>query len=175
MITTMRWYLSNMSYPELREVRGFWTRQRLWWRALGQAATTPAFWRFVGASLTITAIACTVCLLIPPLLTLEPTAAVLVRSGAILAAIVGAGGLSLTIGGDAMRPAMRAVSETARLACPACGHQLRSQLGATDDHAVRCPECGASAPRSMFAPPYAIPDEFLTWPNCFRGRTESRS
>lgn len=173
----MRLYLSNMSYPELREIRGFWTRQQIWRRAFGRALATGAFWRFAVASLLVAAAAFAVFVFVPAVLSLEPTATTLVRLGAIIATIVGAGGLSLTLGGDIMRPAMRAVSETARIACPACGHLLRSQLGSAGGPGtlIRCPECGATSPRSLFTPPYRIPDEFLTWPRWTGRRSKSQS
>ena len=67
--------------------------------------------------------------------------------------------LQTTWGGDIMRSHLRAVSDVARYACPACGQSL---YGHIDDESpeVTCPECGARVKRAIFEPPYRTPKEF---------------
>jgi hypothetical protein len=153
----MRFYVSNHSYPELREMDSPWRRHVTWWRAFRSALGDLRFWRFFGIELlllagwfvlhrVLTAIASE---------TLRP----LLDVGIGLAAITGWGVLALSWGGDLMRPHLRRVSALARDACPCCGHQLSSQIAEAADR-VRCPECGESSPRSAFEPPYRIPGRF---------------
>ncbi len=71
--------------------------------------------------------------------------------------------LQISWGGDLMRPHLRAVSDVARYACPACGQSLYGHLG-DDRTMVQCPECGARVDRRTFAPPYPIAREFRVFP-----------
>jgi hypothetical protein len=158
-----RLYLSNESYPELREVRPRWMRSVTWWRAIGFSLRYRRFWGYVAAQVAI-------------------AAAFLMAARMALAFGVGGDGprrfvygsfflawllvfayLQVSWGGDMMRSYLRAVSRRARHACPNCGHDLTGQLEG-DAERVRCPECGAELAREVFAWPYRIPPRYRAFP-----------
>jgi hypothetical protein len=43
----VRFYLSNDSYPEVREIDSRWQRHLTWWRAFRSAASDRRFWLFL--------------------------------------------------------------------------------------------------------------------------------
>ena len=154
----VRFYLSNDSYPEVREIHSRWQRHLTWWRAFRSAAGDRRFWLFLIVQL----------ILLGGWMALHAWLANLPRPGAVrtvihiacaIGAVVTWGALALSWGGDLIRPHLRKVSPIARSACPGCGHQLTSQL-AGDEPTIRCPECGSVMDRSAFEAPYAIPPEF---------------
>lgn len=158
----MRFYISNESYPELREIRSRWDRHRVWWRAFASALGDRRFWRFIvvqmlllGGWIVVDRVAAR-----PIVVPSEPAWAV--HAAVAAAALTTWGVLALSWGGDLVRPHLRRVSSIARAACPGCGHQLTGHLDAAGA-VVRCPECGAGSPRGLFDEPYAIPRVFLAF------------
>ncbi len=157
----MRIYLNNDSFPELREVRPWWARSRIWWRALGHAFRHRDFWQVAAIQLLIVLAA----------LALDRmfvggfrTTTAKLGHAIILGLGFGlAGYLQVSWGGDMMRRHLRSVSVSARYACPRCGQSLFGHANGGDDQ-VRCPECAAEVDRRLFAPPYRVPGEFLMFP-----------
>jgi DNA-directed RNA polymerase subunit RPC12/RpoP len=158
-----RLYLSNDSYPELREVRPRWARTVTWGRALALGVRRARFWGFVAAQVGIAIV----------FLAAARLLSALDAGGAVpdqpVRWLLGLGWLlvfayaQLSWGGDMMRSYLRAVSDQARHACPRCGHSLVGHLE-RDTGPVRCPECGARVAREVFARPYPIPRQFRAFP-----------
>ncbi|MBL1216141.1 MAG: hypothetical protein D8M59_01450 [Planctomycetes bacterium] len=155
-----RFYVSNESYPELREVQPKRKRHVVWWRAFRSAAHDVKFWRFLLCSWGI-------CLLWLPVHigvigprmivngTLQDPWKDWVGFIVFFALVGSASYLALTWGGDIMRPHLRRVEPVCREACPGCGHRLTSQI-AGNDETIQCPECGRWWGRSPFEEPYQI-------------------
>jgi DNA-directed RNA polymerase subunit RPC12/RpoP len=168
----MRVYVSNDSFPELREVRPWWVRSRTWWRALAHAFRHRDFWQFVVIQVVI--VAATVGLdriAVGPVLSATASAfghVVIFGVGLGIAAY-----LQVSLGGDMMRRHLRSVSASARYACPRCGQSLFGHAH-EGDGPVRCPECAAEVDRRLFAPPYRVPAQFLMFPP-WRDRAAVRS
>ncbi len=155
----IRFYISNHSYPELREVTTRWQRHVIWWRAIQSAIREPRFQRFLAFQVLLVA-----CWIFSGILAVWfnhlSIMTSLSMSGAVsIAATITWSILALSWGGDLMRPHMRRVSTTARDACPECGHLLTGHL-LQAEQTIRCPECGMVVPRRLFQPPYEIPPEF---------------
>jgi hypothetical protein len=169
----MRLYVSNHSYPELREIESRWEIHRTWWRAARTALRDRRLWAFAAIELMLL-----VAFIVGgtrAMSLIDARAARFAVGGAIIvAAHVACAGLALTWGGDLMRPHLRRASERARSACPRCGHLQTDRLIASAPD-VRCAECGTIAPRSVFEPPFAIPARFLAFRLPFGSRgQESR-
>jgi DNA-directed RNA polymerase subunit RPC12/RpoP len=151
-----RLYLSNDSYPELREVHPRWARTLTWWRAFALSFRQGRFWGFVGTQFGI-AFGCFFAAK-----TLNAVDVGRVVPDGLVFTFFGAGWLlvfaylQVSWGGDVMRSYLRAVSEKARYACPRCGHSLFGHLAGDADR-VRCPECGARVTREVFDWPHPIP------------------
>ena len=151
-----RLYLSNNSYPELREVSPRWARSVTWGRAITLGVRHARFWGFVAAQIGL-AIGCLVAASMFNALDVGRV----VPDGLVFR-FLGAGWLlvfaylQVSWGGDMMRSYLRAVSETARYACPRCGHSLFGHLAGDADR-VRCPECGAHVAREVFDWPWRSP------------------
>jgi DNA-directed RNA polymerase subunit RPC12/RpoP len=158
-----RLYLSNDSYPELREIHPRWTRSVTWWRAITLGVRQGRFWGFVAAQIGL-AIGCLVAANMFNALDVGRV----VPDGLVFTCL-GAGWLlvfaylQISWGGDIMRSYLRAVSEKARYACPRCGHSLFGHLDGAADH-LRCPECGADVARDVFAWPHPIPLRYRAFP-----------
>ena len=158
----IRFYVSNDSYPELREISSRWERHRTWWRAFGSAFGDRRFLLFVLIEVLLRGGGIGAGVLMEHLLRFDLPGRLSLWAVAGICATITWGVLALSWGGDLMRPHLRRASPTARDACPACGHQLSGQLAQpTDSAAIRCPECGARVPRGLFSPPFEIPGEFL--------------
>jgi hypothetical protein len=158
-----RLYLSNDSYPELREVRPRWARTVIWWRAIAFSIRHARFWGFVAAQCGI---ALSLLLAARMFNALDPAGVVpdrLVNSLLVVGWLFVFTYTQLSWGGDMMRSYLRAVSNHARHACPCCGHSLFGHLE-RDADLVRCPECGAHVAREVFAWPYPIPWRFRAFP-----------
>lgn len=157
-----RIYFSNDSYPELREIESRWEQSKTWWRAFRSAFFDLRLWVFALVQI----LQWTAWWLIHRQLlgTLDlSTLQIQVVGGACLTlAIIVHALLTVTWGGDLMRPHLRRVSLIAREACPSCGYQLTSQLLGTK-HLIDCPECGESIPRESFAEPFPIPRPYRAW------------
>jgi hypothetical protein len=162
-VTVPRLYLSNDSYPELRDLHPRWARTVTWWRAIAFSLRHARFWGFVAAQIGVAAgfvvTGSTINAL--DLAGGVPDRAVNVCLGAGWLAVFAY--LQVSWGGDIMRSYLRAVSDEARHACPGCGHCLRGHLPGEADP-VRCPECGAHVARALFAWPHRIPRGFRAFP-----------
>ncbi len=158
-----RVYLTNESYPELREINRPFARTATWWRAIRRAAGHADFWVFVATQATVlAAFALLDAVTAGPG---SPRIVHLVFGGAALAVF---SYLQASWGGDMMRRHLRAVNETARFACPECGHSMVGHL-AGGASPVRCPECFAEIERSLFEPPFRVPRRFRAFPPRWRG------
>ncbi len=154
----MRWYLSNNSYPELRDMESFWERQRTWGRALLSSLSDQKMWGFLVVTISLACLGGALNLFVdlsdllgsdsPPLVALVNLLCVAVTIGA---AVV----LSLTWGGDVIRPHLRRANPRCRAACPECGFCLTSQLQ-SGRRVFQCPECGQWHNRRPFEEPYPI-------------------
>ncbi len=163
-----RLYLTNDSYPELRDVAPHWARTVTWWKAILRAFGEPRFWAFLASQA-----ACLVALVasaaaIESALDLGSRIRPFLQGGAAMTWLCAFAYLQVSWGGDLMRSHLRAVSPVARYACPSCGHSLVGHLGdsaAADPAApIRCPECAAMVSRDLFEPPYRIPRRFRAFP-----------
>jgi predicted RNA-binding Zn-ribbon protein involved in translation (DUF1610 family) len=152
----VRLYVSNESYPELREIGSRWQRHLTWWRAFGSAFRDHRFWIFVAAQVVLVVGSWVLAVM----LVLEGPGGMNVRALWVVLAMILSGLLTVTWGGDLIRPHLRRVSSLSRDACPACGHLLTSQRRSEGGRSVRCPECGADVPRALFEQPHRIPPEF---------------
>ncbi|NNF43930.1 MAG: hypothetical protein HKO59_10465 [Phycisphaerales bacterium] len=161
----MRFYVSNHSYPELREVESRWERHRIWWRAFRSAGGDVRFWifAFVQAIVLLSWLAVSQFIMRRWGLGWAHTPLATLVGHAVAIALWGI--LMLSWGGDLMRPHLRRVSPSARVACPECGQLLTGQLAGAAGRGVSCPECGEAIPGSVFRPPYEIPRRFraLRW------------
>jgi predicted RNA-binding Zn-ribbon protein involved in translation (DUF1610 family) len=158
-----RLYLSNDSYPELREVRPRWARTVIWWRAIALGVRQARFWGYMAAQIG-TAVGCIVAARMFNAIDVagavpDPLVNWFLGAGWLLVFVYS----QLSWGGDMMRSYLRAVSDKARYACPRCGHSLFGHLGGNVD-SVRCPECGAHVARDTFEWPYPIPLRFRAFP-----------
>ncbi len=157
-MSLLRLYLTNESYPELRGVRRGWSRSATWWRAIAHAARHAPFWVFVATQASIV-----VAFVIADRMLVAFVGPEAERPALHVAIALGAFAvfsyLQTTWGGDMMRSHLRAVSDVARYACPACGQSL---YGHIDDESpeITCPECGARVERAIFEVPYKTPREF---------------
>jgi DNA-directed RNA polymerase subunit RPC12/RpoP len=160
----LRVYLTNDSYPELRNLPLGWSRSRTWWKAIHHAMGTWRFWGFAATQALLLGI-----FVAADGLTVAVAG---LRGFSGLAAHVGFGVLALGVfaylqvswGGDMMRAHLRAVSEHARYACPHCGQSLYAHIEAHGAETIRCPECGSVVERSVFAPPYQVPPACRAFP-----------
>lgn len=166
----MRVYFSSRSYPELREVEaGVVRRGFIWLRAFWSAVRDPWFIGFIALQLASGAVGVYFTVQFadsirgPTSLThiaMVPAVALLLQLPAMTMAV--------TIGGDVLRPHLRAVHRGARMSCSSCGHDLTAQFDAVDasEPGARCtcPECGAAVPRSIHARPHRIPREHRAVP-----------
>jgi predicted RNA-binding Zn-ribbon protein involved in translation (DUF1610 family) len=155
----LRFYLSNDSYPEVREIASRWQRHLTWWRAFRSAAGDRHFWLFLLVQMILLVGWVVLHAWLTDLARPHEPAGMIIHIACAVGAVVTWGALALSWGGDLMRPHLRKVSLIARSACPNCGHQLTSQL-AGDEASIRCPECGSVMGRSAFEAPYEIPPEF---------------
>ncbi len=167
-ITIVRLYVTNDSYPELREIDAQWARTRTWWRAISRAARTRDFWVFVAAQAAVFVAPVLAAAVLSSALGLERGTTRAVDSAAIVAGAIAFAYLQVSWGGDMMRRHLRAVSETARYACPRCGQNLFGHLD-EGRSAVRCPECADDVDRAVFEPPYPIPRHLRAFPPWRRG------
>jgi hypothetical protein len=122
----------------------------------------PAFWLFAATQVLVLAIGIVLAAMLSDV---GPTAWEPVVSGAaVVVALAIDGLLTLSWGGDVMRPHLRRVCPSARTSCPACGHGLQGHLDDAGE-TVRCPECAAEVPVAMFDAPYRIPRRFraVSW------------
>ena len=154
----LRFYLNNDSYPELREINMHWARSLTWMRAILHAAGHLDFWIFAGVQTLLAA-------LIGPLTFTLTRAAGTIPAIAVtlFATLTLFGYLQVSWGGDMMRRHLRAVSETARYACPNCGHNLFGHLDG-ETPALRCPECAERVERALFEPPFKLPERYRAFP-----------
>jgi rubredoxin len=175
-------YLTNDSYPELRDVAQ-WARTVTWWNAIRRAFGDARFWAFLASQAAclaaLVATAGAVESALDPASPVRP----FVHAAAALGWLCAFAWLQVSWGGDIMRSHLRAVSPVARWACPGCGHSLVGHVGkeeATERRSdgatkggeesaaapapIRCPECAAMIGREVFEPPYRIPREFRAFP-----------
>ncbi|MFG0329438.1 MAG: hypothetical protein ACF8PN_06000 [Phycisphaerales bacterium] len=151
----MRFYLSNDSYPELREAPRGWTRHLIWWRAFLSATRDWRLWALFATGAAVTVAAGLANLALSGLVAnaaFVQWVRFVFPFGAAIVWIV----LSITWGGDLMRPHLRRVHSTCRIACPHCGHRLTAHLREPGRDAVRCPECGGMSERSLFDEPFDL-------------------
>jgi DNA-directed RNA polymerase subunit RPC12/RpoP len=158
-----RVYLSNESYPELREVRPRWARSVIWWRAIAFSLRFRRFWGYVAAHVAIAGGFVAAARTVTALEVVGDRSGRSVYGTFALAWLLLFAYLQVSWGGDMMRSYLRAVSTRARRACPDCGHNLTGQLERAGDR-VRCPECGAETGREVFAWPYRIPSRYRAFP-----------
>ena len=165
-----RIYFSNESYPELREIESRWERHKTWYRAFGSAFRDWRFWRFWAIQLVILGGGAAVDRLARRI-TGRPFGwrgfmhVVLLAGAVVLNAL-----LTVTWGGDLMRPHLRRVSPSAREACPECGHLLTGHL-TEKGKMILCPECGGQIDSLVFDPPYRIPKKYLATGGIFSSIT----
>ena len=156
-------YLSNDSYPELRDIQPRWAITVTWWRAIGHALRHRRFWVFAAVQIGLVLLFVATAVAIDELRLLNDRdgryANVLLTGGWFVVFAF----LQVSWGGDMMRPYLRAVSDKARYACPRCGHSLVGHLDGADDP-VRCPECAVRVARDIFAPPYHVPPDYRVFP-----------
>lgn len=148
----MRLYVTDESFPELREVASRWQRFFIWLRAFKSACLDWRLFALFGVLVIVTS-----ALLIAGLYLADGLPRSAWGSAARLCifslpALIVIFTLS-TFGGELMRPHLRKVSESCRLACPTCGQSLRTQLESPAP-LIRCPECGCETDRRPFTPPY---------------------
>lgn len=177
----MRLYVSSRSYPELREVdAGFLRRGVIWLRAFGSAFRARPFQWFVVIQLALVLGG----LALSGLFTGELASRPFAPAMFLLVPVVGVGLqipamlFTVSVGGDVIRPHLRAVCPEAREACPACGYGLQDQFEAAEGRGnsaersegsaatVRCPECGVHVPVAIRYRPHHIPSAFraVPWP-----------
>ena len=158
----VRLYLSNDSYPELREFHGgFVARLSVWTRAFMSAACEWPIWVCFALQFSCNVIGAFWGLFLSELILGQIDLRWLLVGW--ICGVVPAGVLALSWGGDIIRPHLRRHNLVARRACPGCGHTLTSQLGLLrdpDTTSVRCPECGVSIPAEVFQPPFVLPRQF---------------
>ncbi len=152
----MRWYLSNDSYPEMRSVESFWERHRTWWKAFGSSLNDPKMWGFLCVSFSLACLGGALNLLIDvsDLIGSRGDRATIAANLLCVFVTVGsAAALSLTWGGEIMRPHLRRVNVRCRQSCPECGFCMVSQLQ-SGRGVFQCPECGQWLNRRPFEEPY---------------------
>lgn len=160
-----RVYLTNDSYPELRDVPFGWARSVTWWRAIRHAGRHRDFLVFLASQLVFLLGLIALGFVIAAAAGLGPGASRIVHILCGGAALGVFGYLQVSWGGDMMRRHLRAVSEIARYACPGCGHSLFGHLQDQDERPrVRCPECAEEIEREVFDPPYRVPRRFHAFP-----------
>ncbi len=160
-----RLYLTNDSYPELRDVAPQWARTVTWWKAILRAFGEMRFWAFLASQAAcFLALAVSVAAIYDAF---DFRVRTFFLGIAVLAWLSTFAYLQVSWGGDLMRSHLRAVSPIARHACPNCGHSLVGHLesgAAAAPATIRCPECGATISRDLFEPPYRIPRRFRAFP-----------
>ncbi len=152
----MRWYLSNDSYPELRSIESFWERHVTWWKAFGSALNDPKMWGFLCVAFSLACLGGALNLLVDVNDLLGSDAlpvGVIANLLSIFITVGAAVVLSLTWGGDIMRPHLRRVNPRCRTSCPECGFCLTSQLQSSRK-VFQCPECGQWFNRRPFEEPF---------------------
>ncbi len=158
-----RLYLSNETYPELRDVQPRWVKTVTWWRAIWHATRDRRFWVFVSVQLGVLVMPFVAIRVIDEMRLLRDVTELWVNWLLFVGWFFVFAYLQVSWGGDLMRPHLRAVSDKARYACPLCGHSLVGHLD-RDDDPIRCPECASLVARDLFEPPYRVPREFLAFP-----------
>lgn len=158
-----RLYLTNDSYPELREIDAQWSRTRTWWRAIGHAIRHIDFWIFALTQLGLVIGIVLGGIGIAAVAGLDGASGRIVHLSFAIGALLVFCYLQISWGGDMMRRHLRAVSDVARYACPQCGQSLFGHLGG-NEATVRCPECGSVFTRKTFEPPYPIPHDLRAFP-----------
>jgi hypothetical protein len=152
----MRFYLTNESYPEIREIPRGWGRHLTWWRAFRSAATDLAFWMMILSGLGLAALFTISQGPVIVLLGLEFREIHVALAAVAALAMLAAGGVFLSWGGYIMRGHLRRTSLVCRDACPLCGHLLTSQLHARHER-VECTECGGVFLTRDFEMPGRVP------------------
>lgn len=160
----MRFYTSSRSYPELREIESFWSRQKLWFRALLRSLRDWRMWLFLASNAVVFVGANVAVAVIGPTVYVGGQNTTPWRVPAQAALLLGAmmffATSSLSWGGAIVRPHFRRVSRRCRESCPLCGHNLAIQLSRRGDDAdapVRCPECGEMIAAVAFREPFRLP------------------
>ena len=169
-----RIYFSNESYPELREIESRWERHKTWYRAFGSAFRDWRFWRFWGVEFILLGGWIALDRYVISITDLTFAGEALLHGAFITGAVLLNALLTVTWGGDLMRPHLRRVSASARDACPECGHLLTGHL--TDKgRMILCPECGGQIDTHIFDPPYRIPKKYLATGGIFTSSDEDTS
>lgn len=113
-----RLYLTNDSYPELREIDAQWSRTRTWWRAIGHAIRHIDFWIFALTQLGLVIGIVLGGIGIAAVAGLDGASGRIVHLSFAIGALLVFCYLQISWGGDMMRRHLRAVSDVARYACP---------------------------------------------------------
>jgi len=144
----MRIYITNESYPEIRNIKPGWQRHVTWWKAFLHALRD---WRFYLIFVLIIVIQ-----IFPPVLftwlqTTFPRQRWSIPVTVVTSLIINLVLLIflLTWGGGIMRIHLRAADPRCASTCPECGYDLTSHLE-EDSRTIRCPECGTSFEKDSF-------------------------
>jgi len=148
----MRLYVTDESFPELREVASRWQRFFIWARAFKSACLDWRLFALFGVLIAVASLLIIAGLYFSDGLPPSPVGTLIRLAVFAIPALLVVLTLS-TFGGELMRPHLRKVSEICRLACPTCGQSLRTQLESPAP-IIRCPECGCETDRRPFTPPY---------------------
>lgn len=156
----MRWYLTNHSYPELREVPAGWPLRRVWFLTIRSSLRDHRMLLFLATNTAVVGLGIAAIVSVGPAIfvngrDIHPWRTPLHVVISLLT--VGCFACStLTWGGHIMRSHLRRVSGICRGACPECGYQLTAHL-AGGGQSVQCPECGTVSDRAPFVEPYRLP------------------
>lgn len=150
-----RIYISNDSYPELRNLPRGWERHKAWWRAFRCAVRRSEFWYFllptIGLALSFVALGLGV--------SVRFKSPIFMVAGwsTVMGAVAFWGWRTITVGGDMIRPFLRRTTDLCGESCPNCGYHLRGQLlGEAVSFPIRCPECGVEFGRESFEEPFLV-------------------